>query len=90
MSPDGPGFGPWAPGLPAVERAARWRSLAALSMVFAGGRHLMLRLCIEAERDPDKAALAWIAVDSLPALTRRRLLAAYCALEAAVHHGEHE
>ena len=80
MPPDA--FGPWAPGLADPERKARWRSMAALAMVFAGGAHPLMRACIDAEQDPRAADAAWLALSSLPALTKRRLLSAYAALNA--------
>jgi hypothetical protein len=79
MQPD---FGPWAPDLTATERTARWRSLAALALIYVGGKHPLLRCCFAAERDEAQAPTALAALDSLPALTRRRLLASYAALLA--------
>jgi hypothetical protein len=75
-------FGPWAPDLTEGERQARWRSMAALAMVYCGVRHPLLRLCLAAERDASASPIAWAALSSLPALTKRRLLTAYAALQA--------
>ncbi len=76
-------FGPWLPGLAEVERGARWRSFAALALVYVGSAHPLTRACAAAERDPaaDAAAAAWEALSALPALTRRRLLSTYWAVE---------
>ncbi len=76
------GFGPWAQHLADGERRARWRSLAALAIVYAGGAHPLLRACVAAEDDPAAASTAWLALESLPALTKRRLLAAYASLDS--------
>jgi hypothetical protein len=82
----GPGFGPWAPGIADAERQARWRAFAALALVFVGNAHPLPRACAAAETIPtdDTAAAAWRAVAALPALTRRRLLATYWAVEHLV------
>jgi hypothetical protein len=83
MRPDS--FGPWADGISDRERAARWRAMAALSLVHIGGRHGLLRCCIAAEVGADDAAvLAWAALLSLEPLPRRRLLSAYCALDSLI------
>jgi hypothetical protein len=84
MSASRPDFGPWASGIDAEERARRWRCLAGLALVYCGGVHPLLRLCVKAEREADAAAAASAALASLAPLTRRRLLAAYAALEALV------
>lgn len=75
-------FGPWIEGLTADERRARWRCLATLALVYAGGAHPLLRACVAAEVDPGAAGTAWAALESLPALTKRRLLTCYAALAA--------
>lgn len=80
-------FGPWVPHLADDERRARWRSLAALAMVYAGGAHPLLRACIAAEGDPAAALAASAALESLAPLVRRRLLAAYAALAEMHAHG---
>jgi hypothetical protein len=79
-TPKSPGFGPWAPGLADAERAARWRSLAALAMVYGGGVHPLLRLCLEAECNAAAADLAWRALETLAPLPRRRLLSAFAGV----------
>ncbi len=81
-------FGPWASGIGPEERRARWRAMATLALIFAGGKHAMLRACIAAEHDADAAGTAWAALQSLPSLTRRRLLAAYATLAALCRDGE--
>jgi len=76
-------FGPWAPNLKAAERKARWRSLLALATVFAGADHPLCASLRAAERDRAARADALVQLDALPALLRRRLLAAY----SRVHNG---
>ena len=56
--------------------------MAALALVYIGGRHPLLRLCVAAEQDPDAVGRAWTALDGIEPLTRRRLLAAYASLAA--------
>jgi hypothetical protein len=58
--------------------------MAVLSVMFAGASHPLPRSCIAAERDPNAAARALRALDSLEPLPRRRLLAVYAALDALV------
>lgn len=75
-------FGPFAPDLDAAERAARARALAAFLFGYAGGPRaadvvLALR---RLETDPSAAAEALAALDRIPAIGRRRALAAYAAL----------
>jgi hypothetical protein len=54
--------------------------MAALAMVYGGRGRPLPRLCLAAESDPSAAAMAWTALDTMPALTKRRILAAYAAL----------
>lgn len=83
-----PGLGPWAPDLSDSERRARWRCFAALSMVYAGGSHPLMRAAVAAEDDPAAASVAWAALETLAPLVRRRLLAAYAALAEMHAHGK--
>jgi hypothetical protein len=81
MTADNPGFGPWAAATEA-ERQKRWREMAALTLVYCGGAHELLRACITAEVNPAFEAAAARALESLSALPRRRLLSAVAALDA--------
>lgn len=73
---------PWVPDLDPAERLARLRSLRALVQVFAGPRHPLVVALARAEADPsDAAALAaWEAMNTLPSLTRRRILGSLATL----------
>src|SRR5690349_18981164 len=63
--------------VPTRERLARLRSLRALVQLLAGPRHPMTAALALAETDPtDEAALAaWKALETMPSLQRRRILA---------------
>jgi len=82
MTPQPDSFGPWAPSLSPMERRCRWRALAALAMVYVGGRHPLMRLCLAAEHDVALAEPAWRSIEGLAPLPYRRLLAAYAALSS--------
>jgi hypothetical protein len=74
-------WGPWANRLKPTGQRLRWRQLAALVLIYRGGWHEMLRACIDAEQGgADAGNACWLALLSLPALIRRRLLASYAAL----------
>jgi hypothetical protein len=72
-------FGPWAPGLDAAERRARCRAMRALVLTLVRDRSL-IALLAAAETDDAALGRALEALDALPALPRRRLLATYAAL----------
>ena len=74
-------FGPWATDLDPAERLARTRTLRALAAVLIGpaGHHLVEHLAA-AEHDPGALRPAAEALDALPALSRRRLLAAFASI----------
>jgi hypothetical protein len=76
------GFGPWADGFDGAERLARLRAMRALAFVFCGPAHPLTMALLEAEADDAAAIAALDHLDALPALRRRRLLAAYAALSA--------
>ena len=67
-------------GVDETERRARRRELRALAVVYLGAHHPVTRGIAEAIADPAaiEAALALLA--DVPALRRRRMLAAYGAL----------
>jgi hypothetical protein len=76
-------FGPWVDGLDPAERLARLRSLRALVQVFAGPAHPMAVALARAESDStDEAALAaWKALETMPVLQHRRILASLGTLK---------
>jgi hypothetical protein len=63
-----------------AERQARLRELRALALVYFGGKHPITAALRAAIVDPDATNHALNLLDASPALTRRRLLAAYGAL----------
>ena len=76
-------WGPFAAGLPEVERVARCRALAALVQVCTGpaGEAVVSALRgLEANSDTAPAVLA--AFDRLPSRPRRNALASYAALHS--------
>ena len=62
------------------ERNARLRELRALAVVYLGTQHPVTRSIAEAIADPTAVEAALTSLDSVPALRRRRLLAAFGAL----------
>lgn len=71
-------FGPWAEGLDPAERIARLRALRALAGIFAWPDRSFRDLLWDAEEgDPTVLEAAYIELDRLPALRRRKLLSAY-------------
>jgi|tagenome__1003787_1003787.scaffolds.fasta_scaffold20899841_3 hypothetical protein len=70
-------IGPWADDIDDAERLARYRSLRALVMVFCGSTHPLVIALARAEVDhSDEAArLAWAALETMPSLKRRHVLA---------------
>lgn len=75
-------FGPWSVNIEPAERLARLRSLRAMARLIAGptGAILVDRLR-QAETDIGVLPEALAALDALPTLPRRRLLASYAALD---------
>jgi hypothetical protein len=73
-------IGPWSAGLTDGERAARCRELRALSLVYCGSAHRLTVTLGEAAIDPAALETARAELSAIPALRRRRLLAAYVAL----------
>jgi hypothetical protein len=67
-------------GVPEAERRARCRELRALSLVYLGPRHPATVALSAAITDPALTGRALIEIDAIPALRRRRLLAAYGAV----------
>jgi hypothetical protein len=73
-------WGPWAPNLPEPERIGRLRSLQTLVRVFAGPDHPFAAALANAETDPAAAAAAWTALNTVPAVPRRKILATFAAV----------
>jgi hypothetical protein len=71
-------WGPWTPNLPEPERIGRLRSLQTLVCVFAGPDHPFAAALANAETDP--AAAAWTALNTVPAVPRRKILATFAAV----------
>jgi hypothetical protein len=67
-------------GVPEAERMARCRELRALPLVYVGLRHPVTIALAAAVTDPAATDRALTVLDALPALRRRRMLAAYQAL----------
>lgn len=83
-SPATEAWGPFTPGLEPHERLARLRAVRALALVFAHHHPTIHYLLKKAEELPDPDALdrAQDALDGLPSISKRRLLATYCDLAA--------
>jgi hypothetical protein len=73
-------IGPWAAGLNNGERVARCRELRALAHVYLGPEHRLTQALGQALIDPAALEAARTELGSIPALSRRRLLASYAAL----------
>ena len=78
-----PGFGPWASDLDDAERLARFRSMRALAVVFAGPASPLVSELRQAEINPSAAERALALLEALPPLRRRRLLSVYLAVHQA-------
>ncbi|MEI7606641.1 MAG: hypothetical protein WCJ64_04585 [Rhodospirillaceae bacterium] len=75
-------WGPFADGIDDAERLARLRSLRALALVHCGPHGDVLRVALRAaETKPEALAIALEAINGLPAVPRRHLLASYAALD---------
>jgi hypothetical protein len=73
-------FGPWVPGLEQAERAAQFRSLAALVAAFTGSRNPLVIALREAEHDQGAAETARELLEDMPTRTRRNILATFGAI----------
>ena len=74
-------WGPFAPDLDEAERRARLRCLRGLSRVLAGPRAADLcRYLAAAEHDTAALPLALAALDRLPSVDRRQIVATYGAV----------
>jgi hypothetical protein len=70
-------LGPWRPGVDHAERKDRFRALAVLAVVSGGWCNSVIDELREAEHDDAAAARAFNLLDSLAALTRRRMLSIF-------------
>jgi hypothetical protein len=73
-------IGPWSAGIGDAERAARCRELRALALVYLGPTHPLTAALADAIADDSALETARTQLGAIPALRRRRLLAAYTAL----------
>jgi hypothetical protein len=81
-------WGPFAPGLSNAERLARLRALRALALTLLGSAGAALRAALAAaEGDIEALSAGLAAIDGLPALKRRHLLASYAALDREARNG---
>jgi hypothetical protein len=76
-------YGPWADGITAEERAARFRELHALALLLLGQDHPVVRQLRTAASDADTATAAWRELRALPSRLQRRLLCTYARLRDA-------
>lgn len=74
-------FGPWR-DLPAAERVAQLRELRAIAALIIGRDKRLVALLRAAESDSDALEQAWLELERLPALPRRRVLAALAHIGA--------
>jgi hypothetical protein len=73
-------FGPWNCVEPA-EQKAQFGSLGALLVAaFCGSSNPLVAALRAAEHDPDAAAHALRSIDSIPALTKRRVLSLFASV----------
>ena len=77
-----PNFGPWQSGISETERIARLRCLRAIGHLLVGKAAPLLDALRSAEADPSARDAAAVALETLPALSRRRILSAYLAVNA--------
>lgn len=77
-------YGPWATGITADERAARFRELRALAYLLLWQENQLVDLLgAAAHGDPDAAEAAWREMHALPARRLRRLLCSFASLGGA-------
>jgi hypothetical protein len=74
-------FGPWSPDIDPTERVAEFRSLASLAALLVGSNNPLVAALRLAEQDGAAVGRALELLDGLPALTRRRLLATFGAVQ---------
>jgi hypothetical protein len=70
-------FGPWRPGIDEAERRAGLRTLAGLTLVFAGSGQAAVTALLRAETLPETMGRALLAFDRIPTRQRRNIVASY-------------
>lgn len=83
-------WGPFSPGVGGEERARQLRGLASIVACHLGWRHPAIVKLRDAEGDAKSLPLAFQAMESLPALTLRRIVATHarvCAPRSAAKAG---
>jgi hypothetical protein len=73
-------YGPFSPAIDAVERGKQLRALCAISHLQLGPNHPLTPALRAAENGQEELELAYGLVEALPALTRRRLLSSFAAI----------
>jgi hypothetical protein len=73
--PQRPAYGPWTPGIDAIERAARLRALHALCRVFAPGSFELYAALRAGETDDAALAHAGALFERVASIPQRRALA---------------
>jgi hypothetical protein len=76
-------FGPWVEHLDPAERRKRFRSLASLAAAYLGSSHPLVTTLRKAEVDTMAATEALELLDTLPALTKRRMLSTFGAITSS-------
>jgi hypothetical protein len=76
-----PTFGPWCPVADPGERMARFRMLASLVAVYTGSEHPLVAELRAAEADQAAGDRALEIFNGLPALTRRKVLCTWGAVQ---------
>lgn len=81
-------FGPWSPGCRGhEERRLQLRTLASLVAVMLGSKHPLVGTLRLAEDNPMAFVAAREAIEALPPLTRRKILATFSAITFGPHGG---
>jgi hypothetical protein len=73
-------FGPWVRELAQAERAAQFRSLAALVAAFTGSSNPLVAALRAAEHDKAAAETARDLLEDMPTRTKRNILATFGAI----------
>jgi hypothetical protein len=73
-------FGPWVPGIAETERRRGLRALGALVTVYCGSNDPAVAALRRAEADTAASDQALAALDALPPLNRRKIIATYATV----------
>jgi hypothetical protein len=73
-------YGPWSPGVDHVERRCQLHALLAIAHLQLGPQHPLVADLRAADSSPEALARAHSAIEALPSLRRRHLLAALSAV----------